>query len=78
MPEPSSLSFFAHFTALNDPRIERTKRHPLLGIVFIAVCAGSIPITWSCRDARTTFGALGLRLRWFYGDLRVQFFQHVG
>jgi predicted transposase YbfD/YdcC len=39
MPEPSSLSFFAHFTALNDPRIERTKRHPLLGIVFIAVCA---------------------------------------
>jgi predicted transposase YbfD/YdcC len=39
MPEPSSLSFFAHFTALNDPRIERTKRHPLLEIVFVAVCA---------------------------------------
>jgi len=30
---------FAHFTALEDPRVERTKLHPLLEVVFIAVCA---------------------------------------
>jgi predicted transposase YbfD/YdcC len=39
MPEQSSLSFFAHFDALKDPRIDRTKLHPLLEVVFIAVCA---------------------------------------
>jgi predicted transposase YbfD/YdcC len=39
MPEQSSLSFFAHFATLQDPRIDRTKLHPLLEIVFIAVCA---------------------------------------
>jgi predicted transposase YbfD/YdcC len=39
MSEQSALSFFAHFDALQDPRIDRTKRHKLLDIVFIAVCA---------------------------------------
>jgi hypothetical protein len=29
----------AHFAALPDPRVERTKRHPLLDIVTSAVCA---------------------------------------
>ena len=28
-----------HFAALEDPRVERTRVHPLLGIVAIAVCA---------------------------------------
>ena len=28
-----------HFVALEDPRVERTRVHPLLGIVAIAVCA---------------------------------------
>lgn len=28
-----------HFASLEDPRVERTKLHPLLGIVTIAVCA---------------------------------------
>jgi predicted transposase YbfD/YdcC len=39
MAEQSSPSFFAHFAALQDPRVDRTKLHPLLEIVFIAVCA---------------------------------------
>jgi hypothetical protein len=29
----------AHFADLKDPRVERSKRHKLLDIVFIAVCA---------------------------------------
>lgn len=28
-----------HFATLDDPRVERTKRHPLLSIVAIALCA---------------------------------------
>jgi predicted transposase YbfD/YdcC len=35
----SSLSFFDHFAALEETRVERSKRHPLMNIVFIAVCA---------------------------------------
>jgi predicted transposase YbfD/YdcC len=35
----SSLSFFKHFAALEEIRVERTRRHPLMNIVFIAVCA---------------------------------------
>jgi len=35
----ATLSFFDHFAALQDPRVERTKYHPLRNIVFIAVCA---------------------------------------
>jgi predicted transposase YbfD/YdcC len=34
-----SLSFFDHFHSLQEPRVERTKLHPLSNIVFIAVCA---------------------------------------
>ena len=49
MAEQATLSFFAHFAALEDPRIDRTKLHPLLEIVFIAVCAllsGARPVPW--------------------------------
>jgi predicted transposase YbfD/YdcC len=35
----SSLSLIEHFAALDDPRVERTKLHPLLSIVVIAICA---------------------------------------
>lgn len=34
---PTAL--FAHFADLPDPRIERTKRHQLLDIIAIALCA---------------------------------------
>lgn len=40
MPTPSALELFAPFFAkLTDPRLDRTKRHALLDIVILAVCA---------------------------------------
>jgi hypothetical protein len=33
-----SACFHQHFADLQDPRVERTRKHPLLHIVFIAVC----------------------------------------
>jgi predicted transposase YbfD/YdcC len=36
---PVSLSLTDHFAALDDPRVERTKLHPLLSIVVVAICA---------------------------------------
>ncbi|MBV9282743.1 MAG: ISAs1 family transposase, partial [Chloroflexi bacterium] len=32
-------SLVAHFASLDDPRVDRTKLHPLLSIVVIAICA---------------------------------------
>lgn len=37
--ESPGLSLLAHFSGLTDPRIDRTKHHPLLSIVAIAICA---------------------------------------
>ena len=31
-------SFQSHFRDLTDPRVERTRKHPLINIAFIAVC----------------------------------------
>jgi predicted transposase YbfD/YdcC len=31
--------FFSHFQIIRDPRIERTKKHPLESILFLAICA---------------------------------------
>lgn len=31
-------NFFSHFQIVRDPRIERTKKHPLESILFIAMC----------------------------------------
>jgi predicted transposase YbfD/YdcC len=39
MSSSNTLSFFDHFAPLQEPRVERTKSHPLVNIVFIAVCA---------------------------------------
>src|SRR5436189_3249637 len=40
MPAPDARELFAPFFAnLTDPRMERTKRHALLDIVIVAVCA---------------------------------------
>lgn len=39
MEPPPGCSLREHFASLPDPRIERTKRHRLLDIVTIAVCA---------------------------------------
>ena len=39
MVTQKSPSLFAHFTELEDPRMERTKAHSLMNVVFIALCA---------------------------------------
>src|SRR4051794_17267772 len=33
-----TASFQRHFEELQDPRVERTRRHPLINIVFMTVC----------------------------------------
>ncbi len=38
MPSRESAAFQDHFRDLNDPRVERTRKHPLINIAFIAVC----------------------------------------
>ena len=39
MPEPIATSIHQHFGGLHDPRIDRCKRHQLLDILMIAICA---------------------------------------
>lgn len=39
MTEPPKISLTDHFVEVDDPRIDRTKRHHLLDIIVIAVCA---------------------------------------
>ena len=38
MSSNESTAFHDHFHDLGDPRVERTRKHPLLNILFIAVC----------------------------------------
>jgi DDE family transposase len=38
MEASATPTILAHFSALEDPRVERTKLHPLLSIVAIALC----------------------------------------
>ena len=38
MASHGSASFQRHFQDLPDPRVERTRKHPLINIVFMAVC----------------------------------------
>jgi predicted transposase YbfD/YdcC len=38
MPASDPAAFHHHFQGLDDPRVERTRRHPLINIVFVAVC----------------------------------------
>lgn len=35
---PETTGFFAHFSIIPDPRVERTKKHKLIDILFIGVC----------------------------------------
>ena len=38
MAPQGTASFRRHFEELQDPRVERTRRHPLINIVFMTVC----------------------------------------
>jgi predicted transposase YbfD/YdcC len=39
MPPSPLVSFQTYFAELEDPRVERTRRHELLDIIVIAICA---------------------------------------
>jgi len=39
MSEPQSLALLDHLALLQDPRLDRQKRHHLVDILFIAICA---------------------------------------
>src|SRR5205085_976478 len=70
MSSSRSASFQDHFQDLTDPRVERTRKHPLVNIAFIAVCAvlsgansfaaihefGSDRKTWLARSLDLTHG----------------------
>jgi predicted transposase YbfD/YdcC len=38
MPASDPAAFQEHFKDLDDPRVGRTRKHPLINVVFIAVC----------------------------------------
>ena len=40
MQQRTSPSIIDHFTELEDPRIDRHKRHSLIDIIVLTVCAG--------------------------------------
>ena len=39
MAESHHVSILDHFSDLDDPRVERTRRHKLVDIIAIAICA---------------------------------------
>ena len=46
MPHRRPASIVDHFGALEDPRIERQKRHQRLDVIVIAMCA----VIWGADD----------------------------
>ncbi|GAC1328587.1 MAG: hypothetical protein NVSMB22_20480 [Chloroflexota bacterium] len=54
MSTSPSLSLVDHFAALDDPRVERTKLHPLVSIVVIAICAVISGAKHASRVRRTS------------------------
>jgi predicted transposase YbfD/YdcC len=60
--EPSAAhALTTHFAQLPDPRVERTKRHPLLSVITIALCA-----VIAGADSWDSIAAFGeLRAGWF-------------
>jgi hypothetical protein len=53
----SELTIFKHFKDLEDPRIERTKKHLLLDIIALAICA--VTLASGCSKCTTTGSKLG-------------------
>ena len=39
MTQPPNATILDHFADLDDPRVERTRRHKLVDIIAIAICA---------------------------------------
>jgi hypothetical protein len=69
MASSEPASFQDHFEDLNDPRVERTRLHPLINIVFMAVCgvlsgANSFAGIHEFATDRKNWFARYLDLRW--------------
>jgi predicted transposase YbfD/YdcC len=65
MPASNPAALQEHFKDLNDPRVERTRKHPLINIVFIAVCG-----VLSGANSFAAIEEFGLdRRTWFARDL---------
>lgn len=61
MSGDGTASFHDHFRDLVDPRVERTRKHPLINIVFIAVCG-----VFSGANSFAAIAEFGLdRKAWF-------------
>jgi predicted transposase YbfD/YdcC len=61
MPASDPAAFQEHFKGLDDPRVERTRKHPLVNILFIAVCG-----VLSGADSFAAIEEFGLdRRTWF-------------
>jgi predicted transposase YbfD/YdcC len=61
MPEPIVTSIQQHFGGVKDPRIDRCKRHQLLDILVIAICA----IICGADDWTEVEGFGNAKLAWF-------------
>ena len=53
-PQESPRSIMDFFSEISDPRVNRTKRHPLINIITMAICA-----VLSGADAWTEVEAFG-------------------
>ena len=46
MAQPPKTTILDHFADLDDPRVERTRRHKLVDIIAIAICATCGADSW--------------------------------
>jgi predicted transposase YbfD/YdcC len=67
MANHSAASIERHFGALKDPRIDRTKRHKLLDIVVITICA----VICGADDWVSVEEFGKAKLKWFQGFLEL-------
>jgi len=52
-----TTGFFTHFAVLPDPRVERTKKHRLIDLLFIGVC------TVICKKAQLPKSSVRRRIK---------------
>ena len=66
MSSSETATFHDHFHDINDPRVERTRKHPLINIVFIAVCG-----VLSGANSFAAIEEFGLDRRTWFGGGRI-------
>ena len=66
--EPSSVTNLkAYFSTLKDPQKERARRHELLDIIILAVCA----VIYGCNTGVDSAEFCRIRLAWFQSFLHL-------